>query len=316
VNAVTTVRAESLTRRFGTFVAVNGISFEIHAGEIWGFLGPNGSGKSTTIRMLCGVLAPTSGRAEVLGYDVARDPESVKLRIGYMSQGSPLWNDLSVEEHLRFYAGLFGIYGADRQTAVAEWMERVGLSDRRNALAGTLPGGFRKRLALACTLLHRPKMLFLDEPTSGVDPVSRREFWDIIVGLADEGTTVMVTTHYLDEAEHCNELAFIYGGNIVARGSPAELKRAPDAGVTVEIVAPESVVLLDTVEDEAYVRSASLFGSSLHVTVERGEDVEQLRGFLTRHGVTAAELRPIAPSLEDIFAGLIRRSDRAAGTPA
>jgi ABC-2 type transport system ATP-binding protein len=315
VNAVTTVRAEALTRRFGDFVAVNGISFEIHAGEIWGFLGPNGSGKSTTIRMLCGVLEPTSGRADVLGYDVARDPESVKLRIGYMSQGSALWNDLSVEEHLRFYAGLFGIYGAERQQAVAEWMERVGLSDRRHALAGALPGGFRKRLALACTLLHRPQMLFLDEPTSGVDPVSRREFWDIIVGLADEGTTVMVTTHYLDEAEHCNELAFIYGGNIIARGSPAELKHAPNAGVTVEIDAPENVALLDTVDDETYVRSASLFGSALHVTVEDAADVERLRGFLAQRGMHATDLREIAPSLEDVFAGLIRLTDRAAGTP-
>ena len=160
MNAATTVRAESLTRRFGAFVAVDGISFEIQAGEIWGFLGPNGSGKSTTIRMLCGVLAPTAGRAEVLGYDVARDPEAVKLRIGYMSQGSSLWNDLSVEEHLRFYAGLFGLYGAQRVAAVEEWIGRVGLSERRNDLAGSLPGGIRKRLALACTLLHRPQMSF------------------------------------------------------------------------------------------------------------------------------------------------------------
>jgi ABC-2 type transport system ATP-binding protein len=316
VNATTTVRVDALTRRFGDFVARNGISFEIHAGEIWGFLGPNGSGKSTTIRMLCGVLEPSSGRAEVLGYDVARDPEPVKLRIGYMSQGSALWNDLTVEEHLRFYAGLFGIDGAAGQTAVTEWMDRVGLTARRHELAGSLPGGFRKRLALACTLLHRPKMLFLDEPTSGVDPVSRREFWDIIVGLADEGTTVMVTTHYLDEAEHCNRLAFIYGGNIIARGSPEELKHAPGAGVTVEIVSPENVVLLDTLENEPYVRSASLFGSSLHVTVERAEDVERLRQLLAGHGVAVGELRPIVPSLEDIFAGLINISNGAAGTPA
>ncbi|MGB8907550.1 MAG: ABC transporter ATP-binding protein [Candidatus Cybelea sp.] len=220
------VRAESLTRRFGDFVAVDSISFEIRAGEIWGFLGPNGAGKSTTLRMMCGVLAPTSGLAEVLGYDVARDPEAVKLRIGYMSQGSSLWNDLTVEEHLQFYAGMFELYGAKQRDAVEEWIERVGLAQRRRELAGELPGGVRKRLALACTLLHRPKILFLDEPTAGVDPISRREFWDVIVGFAEEGTTVMVSTHYMDEAEHCDRLALIYGGRIIALGSPAELKRS------------------------------------------------------------------------------------------
>ncbi len=308
------VKVESLTRRFGSFVAVDGISFEIHAGEIWGFLGPNGSGKSTTIRMLCGVLEPTSGRAEVLGYDVARDPESVKLRIGYMSQGSSLWRDLTVEEHLRFFAGLFGFYGAAQSEAVETWMARVDLTERRRELAGALPGGIRKRLALACALIHRPQMLFLDEPTAGVDPVSRREFWDLIVGLADEGTTVMVTTHYLDEAEHCNRLAFIYNGRIVARGSPAALKHAPDSGVTVEIVAPENVALLDTVEDLPCVRSASLYGSSLHVTVERAEDLPQLQRFLDERGIRVPDLRPVTPSLEDVFAGLVKAANPA-GAP-
>ena len=219
------VRAESLTRRFGNFVAVDNVSFEIHSGEIWGFLGPNGAGKSTTIRMLCGVLEPSSGHAEVLGYDVVRDSEAIKLRIGYMSQGSSLWNDMTVDEHMRFYAGLFGFYGGNQRAVVAEWTERVGLKQWHTTLVGALPGGIRKRLALACTLLHRPQMLFLDEPTSGVDPVSRREFWDLIVGFADEGTTVMVTTHYLDEAEHCDRLALIYGAKIIARGAPEELKQ-------------------------------------------------------------------------------------------
>jgi len=226
----TTVRVAGLTKRFGNFVAVSDVSFEIRAGEIWGFLGPNGAGKSTTIRMLCGVLAPTSGRADVLGYDVARDPEAVKLLIGYMPQGSSLWGDLSVEEHLRFYAGLFNIRGEHRTRTVNHWMDVLDLTDRRSQLAGTLSGGYRKRLALACTLLHDPKMILLDEPTSGVDPLSRREFWDIIVGLADAGTTVLVTTHYLDEAEHCNELALIYGGKIIARGTPAALKQQTGGG--------------------------------------------------------------------------------------
>ncbi len=312
MNRPTTVRAEALGRRFGDFVAVDGISFEIHAGEIWGFLGPNGSGKSTTIRMLCGVLAPTSGAAHVLGYDVARDPESVKLRIGYMSQGSSLWGDLTVEEHLRFYAGLFGLYGIAQRAAVDEWVGRIGLADCRRQLAGSLPGGFRKRLALACTLLHRPQMLFLDEPTSGVDPVSRREFWDLIVGLAEEGTTVMVTTHYLDEAEHCDQLAFIYHGRIIARGSPDVLKHAADAGVTVEILSKDNVMLIDALDGQAYVRSASLYGSSLHVTVKRTGDVARLEEFLTASGVVVPALVPITPSLEDVFSGLVGASSAEA----
>jgi ABC-2 type transport system ATP-binding protein len=241
----TTVRAEGLSRRFGGFVAVDNISFEIGSGEIWGFLGPNGAGKSTAIRMLCGVLAPSSGRADVLGYDVARDPEAVKLRIGYMSQGSSLWNDLTVEEHLRFYAGMFDLNGSAQREAIEEWIRRVGLMQWRGDLAGALPGGIRKRLAFACTLLHEPKVLFLDEPTAGVDPVSRREFWDLIVSLAEEGTTVMVSTHYMDEAEHCNQLALIYGGHIIARGTPEELKRTPSVGVTVEIASSDNFALLE-----------------------------------------------------------------------
>jgi len=314
MNALT-VHAEQLTRRFGGFVAVDGISFEIHAGEIWGFLGPNGSGKSTTIRMLCGVLEPSGGRADVLGYDVARDPEAVKLRIGYMSQGSSLWNDLTVAEHLRFFAGLFDVHGAAQDAAVVEWMERIGLTERRNQLAGSLPGGFRKRLSLACALIHRPRMLFLDEPTAGVDPVSRREFWDLIVELADAGTTIMVTTHYLDEAEHCNQLAFIYNGRIIARGSPAALKTAPDAGVTVEFLSPENVGLLDPLDALPFVRSASLYGSSLHVTVNDRAQVPALAAFLAERGIAAPDLTPIVPSLEDVFAGLVRTQD-AAGGPA
>ncbi len=303
---VTTVRAESLTRRFGDFIAVDGISFEIRAGEIWGFLGPNGAGKSTTIRMLCGVLKPSAGRAEVLGYDVARDPEAVKMRSGYMSQGSTLWSDLTVEEHMRFYAGLFGIYGTQQREAVEEWMERIDLARRRTQLAGSLPGGYRKRLAFACTLLHRPQMVFLDEPTSGVDPLSRREFWDLIVQLSEEGTTVMVTTHYLDEAEHCDRLAFIYGGRIIALGAPAELKRAPSAGVTVEILSRENLRILDAVEDAPFVRSASLYGSSLHVTVERSDDVARLQRTIDERGLGVQQLAPITPSLEDVFAGIVK----------
>jgi len=261
------------------------------------------------MRMLCGVLVPSAGTARVLGFDVGRDPEEVKLRIGYMTQGSSLWNDLSVAEHLRFFAGLFGVVGRRRRVAVEDWMERLGLTARRDELVGSLPGGYRKRVALACAILHRPQMLFLDEPTAGVDPVSRREFWDLIVGVADEGTTVMVTTHYLDEAEHCHRLAFIYRGRIIGRGSPDELKRAPTAGVTVEVVSPENVRLLDALDGQPFVRSASLYGSSLHVTLAHDDDRAELRRLLDAHGVQAPESSPITPSLEDVFAGLVQASD-------
>jgi len=306
VNGDRTVVARDLTRRFGDFVAVNAISFEIRAGEIWGFLGPNGAGKSTTIRMLCGVLAPTSGTARVLGYDVASDPESVKVRIGYMAQGSSLWNDLSVEEHLRVTAGLFGLWGRTQHDAIEEWMGRVGLTERRHELVGSLPGGFRKRVALACALVHRPQMIFLDEPTSGVDPVSRREFWDIIVDLADRGTTVMVTTHYLDEAEHCNQLAFIYGGRIIARGSPGSLKHAPGSGITLEVIAADNIGALDTLEDLPYVKNATLYGSTLHITVQDEAQVAELQRFCSERQLGVRSFAPITPSLEDVFAGLVK----------
>jgi len=307
VSAAATVVVDNLTRRFGSFVAVDGISFEIHAGEIWGFLGPNGSGKSTTIRMLCGVLSPSSGSARVLGYDVARNPEEIKLRIGYMSQASSLWNDLTAQEHLEFYAGLFGLYGRERNAAVGEWLGRVGLMPYRSYLAGTLSGGIRKRLALACALLHKPQMLFLDEPTSGVDPVSRREFWDLIVEFADEGTTVMVTTHYLDEAEHCNRLALIYGGKIVAGGTPDELKHDPSAGVTIEIVSPDGARILNDLDSFADVRASALYGSALHVTLRDVSGVEPLKKWLGARGFSIPDdaVRVITPSLEDVFAGLV-----------
>ena len=302
------VHVDTLTKSFGDFVAVDHISFDIRPGEIWGFLGPNGAGKSTTIRMLCGVLEPTSGTAQVLGYDVARDPEAVKLRIGYMSQGSALWNDLTVEEHVRFYAGMFELRGAKQHAAVEEWMQRVGLADRRGELAGALPGGYRKRLALACTLLHRPQMLFLDEPTAGVDPVSRREFWDLIVSFAEEGTTVLVSTHYMDEAEHCDQLAFIYNGRVIARGTPSELKHAANVGYTVEIATADPITVLDALDGSPDVLSAALYGPALHVTLRRADAETQLRAELIAKSLSFATIREVTPSLEDVFAALMSAS--------
>jgi len=224
VSAEIAVRAEGLTKRFGAFVAVDRIDLTIARGEIFGFLGPNGAGKSTTIRMLCGLMAPTSGRAQVLGRDVAREPEAVRQRIGYMSQRSSLYNDLTVAELLHFYGRIYGLGAGERRQKVAGWIERAGLAGRERQLVGTLSGGWRQRLALGCAILHRPELLLLDEPTSGTDPVQRREFWELIYRFADEGTTVLVTTHYMDEAEHCDTLAFIHEGRLIAQGAPAAIK--------------------------------------------------------------------------------------------
>jgi len=219
------VSAERLTKRFGAFVAVDHIDLAIAQGEIFGFLGPNGAGKSTTIRMLCGLMTPTSGHAEVLGLDAVRESEALRKRIGYMSQRASLYNDLTVAELLHFYGRIYGLGEEERRRKVTGWIERADLVGRERQLVGTLSGGWRQRLALGCAILHRPELLLLDEPTSGTDPVQRREFWELIYRFADEGTTVLVTTHYMDEAEHCGTLAFIHNGRIIAQGTPEAIKR-------------------------------------------------------------------------------------------
>lgn len=306
------MRAHDLTRRFGDFTAVDHVSFEIRLGEIWGFLGPNGAGKSTTIRMLCGILDPTEGSAEVLGYDVRRDPEAIKARIGYMSQRFSLWADLTVEENVEFYAGVYGLRGREAPEQVDRWLDRVGLLDRRGDLTATLSGGYRQRLALACAVLHRPPMIFLDEPTAGTDPVSRREFWDLMDGFAEEGTTIMVTTHYMDEAEHCDRLAFIFGGRIIAQGEPAEIKRERIAGQVLEVRTDRPVEALAAVEAHPAVDEAALYGSALHVTVAQEDAAAALRADLRARGFDVQSVEPILPSLEDVFVSLVEERERAA----
>ncbi len=303
------VHAVQLTKRFGAFVAVDHISFDIHPGEIWGFLGPNGAGKSTTIRMLCGILDPTEGTAEVLGYNVQRDPEAVKARIGYMSQRFSLWADLTVRENLEFYAGVYGLDRMTTQRQVDKLLARTGLEDRQGNVTAVLSGGFRQRLALACATIHRPQMVFLDEPTAGVDPVSRRQFWDLIGRFSDEGTTIMVTTHYMDEAEHCDRLAFIYQGRIIAEGSPAEIKREQIPGQILEIRTDRLIEALAVVETLPGVREAALYGTSIHALVE-GADAHELAEHLRNQGVVVSAVDPILPSLEDVFVVLADSEDQ------
>ncbi|HKX20025.1 MAG TPA: ABC transporter ATP-binding protein [bacterium] len=298
------VHAAGLTRRFDSFVAVDHVSFDIPSGAIWGFLGPNGAGKSTTIRMLCGILAPSDGEATVLGYDIVRQAEEIKARIGYMSQRFSLYDDLTVEENLSFYAAVYGLGRADARRVIDEWIVRAGLQGREHALTGELSGGFRQRLAFGCAVLHRPRMVFLDEPTSGVDPVSRRSFWDLIDNFATSGITIMVTTHYMDEAEHCDTLAFIFGGRIIASGTPAEIKQRM-SGALLEVRAAPIEDALEAVRRQPGVRDVALFGRALHATVVDAAAVEQLRTALAAAGVAVEEIRQVRPSLEDAFVSLV-----------
>ncbi|HEV8340283.1 MAG TPA: ABC transporter ATP-binding protein [bacterium] len=304
--------ARDLTRRFGDFLAVDHVSFEIRPGEIWGFLGPNGAGKSTTIRMLCGILDPSEGSAEVLGYDIRRDAEAIKARIGYMSQRFSLWSDLTVAENVEFYAGVYGLSGLDAPRQVEIWLQRAGLAERRGDLTGTLSGGYRQRLALACAMLHRPPMVFLDEPTAGTDPISRREFWELMDGFAEEGTTIMVTTHYMDEAEHCDRLAFIYGGQIIAQGSPAAIKRERMRGQVLEIQTDRPVEALTVVEAHPAVEEAALYGATIHGTVREEDAAAALVADLRARGFRVESVAPILPSLEDVFVSLVEERERAA----
>jgi len=306
------VVVEDLVKKFGDFTAVDHISLETKRGEIFGFLGPNGAGKSTTIRMLCGLLQPTAGRAQVAGYDVAREPERVRQNIGYMSQKFSLYNDLRVVENLRFFAGLYDV-PKDVLDERIDWaLEMSGLRGREDALTGTLPGGWKQRLALGCAVLHKPPILFLDEPTSGVDPVSRRKFWDLIYQMAAEGVTVFVTTHYMEEAEYCNRLALIYRGKIVALGTPTELKQRSMKGELLLVEAEPLGPALEALKTAPGVLDAAVFGNALHLVVpEAAPAIPTLRELLGRQGFQVGRVELIRPSLEDVFVALTaRRGER------
>jgi ABC-2 type transport system ATP-binding protein len=307
------VSLRELTRRFGEFTAVNRVTLDVARGEIFGFLGPNGAGKSTTIRMLCGILAPSSGSGTVAGFDIATQSEQIKTQIGYMSQKFSLYEDLSVEENIDFYSGIYRIPAA-KKLQRKEWViEMAGLSEQRRARTATLSGGWKQRLALGCAILHEPPILFLDEPTSGVDPISRRSFWELIYRLSGEGVTVFVTTHYMEEAECCDRLGFIFGGELIALGTPAELKlRFP--GEIVELGCQRPFELLERVESLPGVRQAGLFGAGLHLTVESArEAMPRIREALP--GVVL-QLEQIPPSLEDLFVSFMEARDRAAAPHA
>jgi len=308
---------EDLVKRFGDFVAVNHISLETRRGEIFGFLGPNGAGKSTTIRMLCGLLRPTSGRAIVAGYDVARQPESVRQNIGYMSQKFSLYNDLKVIENLRLFAGLYSV-PAEKLKERMDWaLDMANLKGQENLIVATLPGGWKQRLALGCAVLHRPPIIFLDEPTSGVDPISRRQFWDLIHKMAAEGVTVFVTTHYMEEAEYCNRLALIFRGKMVALGTPSELKQKSMKGELLLVECEPLGPAVEALQSAPMVLDAAVFGSALHLVVEKAEEATpEVKKYLSERGVTVRRIEKIRPSLEDVFVSLTTEPRNGRGQKA
>jgi ABC-2 type transport system ATP-binding protein len=306
------VVVRDLERRFGDFVAVNRVSFEVKRGEIFGFLGPNGAGKSTTIRMLCGILAPTGGNGTVAGFDVRTQAELIKTRIGYMSQRFSLYEDLTVEENIDFYSGIYRI-PAEKKQARKEWViEMAGLGEHRRSRTAILSGGWKQRLALGCAILHEPPVIFLDEPTSGVDPISRRAFWELIYELAGRGVTVFVTTHYMDEAEYCDRIALIYRGELIALGTPAELKTRLMQEEVLEVICARPQDAMEELGRLAGVKEAALFGRGLHVVAQDGGAVaERIEHHLSARGFAVERVGKIVPSLEDVFVSLIEAHDRA-----
>jgi ABC-2 type transport system ATP-binding protein len=296
---------DNLVKRFGDFVAVDHISLETQKGEIFGFLGPNGAGKSTTIRMLCGLLRPTSGKALVAGYDVAKKPEAVRQDIGYMSQKFSLYNDLKVIENLRLFAGLYSVPSQNLKERIDWSLEMANLKGQENLITGTLPGGWKQRLALGCAVLHQPPIIFLDEPTSGVDPISRRHFWELIHHMAGQGVTVFVTTHYMEEAEYCNRLALIFRGKMVALGTPSELKQKYMRGELLLVECEPLGPAVEALQHAPNIMDAAVFGNALHLVVPNATSaIPEVKSYLHAQGVTVTHVEKIRPSLEDVFVSL------------
>jgi ABC-2 type transport system ATP-binding protein len=311
------IHAQGLVRRFGKFVAVDGVDLRVEQGEVFGFLGPNGSGKTTVIKMLTGLLPLSGGAAWVDGLDVRADAEGVRERIGYMSQKFSLYDDLTVMENMKFYGSIYGLRNARLKQRMDATIELNGLGPYVDRQAGKLSGGWKQRLALGCAMLHEPKMMFLDEPTAGIDPVARRQLWDLIFELSGHGVTFFVTTHYIDEAERCSHVAYIYYGRVIADGTPEALKALPDvnpAGTKrVEITAPEITRALRIARAIEGVRSATVFGQSIHALVEERFDMGELRDALSGHGIRVTEVRALEPSLEDVFVELTYKHKAVGG---
>jgi ABC-2 type transport system ATP-binding protein len=311
VTPAVAVSVRDLTRRFGEFVAVDGVSFDVREGEIFGFLGPNGAGKTTTIKMLTGLLSPSSGGGRVAGLDVGRDAEAIKQRIGYMSQLFSLYADLTVAENIAFFAGLYGVTGA-RLAARRDWvLAMAGLTGRETRMTGELPLGWKQRLALGCAVLHEPPILFLDEPTSGVDPISRRSFWKLVYELADRGTTIFVSTHYMEEAEYCHRLALMNRGRLIALDRPAALRAAMTEPI-LELQTNDSAAAAEALRGAPGVVEAAMFGRAVHIVVRDAAAARSaLPAILAARGLACRSIEQVTPSLEDVFVALVRREGGA-----
>lgn len=307
------IETVNLTKRFGNFVSVDDISFSVDQGEVFGFLGANGAGKSTTIRMLCGILSPSSGDAMVGGYSIVEDPSMVKKSIGYMSQRFSLYNDLTVEENISFFAGVYGISGTDLKGRKAQLLKNANLEGLEKTITGDLPGGVKQRLALGTAVIHRPPIVFLDEPTSGVDPVSRRIFWDLIRELSDNGTTVFVTTHYLEEAEYCSNIIFLNAGRIIAEGSPGKIKSDAIRGQMYHINCSPLIPALQVLPSFPGTIDVSAFGNSVHLLIGSGDHTrvsDEIVRYLTAHTITVGGITTAVPSLEDVFIHLLEKENK------
>jgi ABC-2 type transport system ATP-binding protein len=305
------VEIRGLVKRFGSFLAVDRVNLDVQRGEIFGFLGPNGAGKSTTIRMLCGLLKPTSGSATVGGFDIATQSEDVKKHIGYMSQRFSLYDDLSVEENIDFFSGIYSVPRARRAERKAYVLRMAGIEERRSSLTGLLSGGWKQRLALGCAILHEPPILFLDEPTSGVDPIARRTFWDLIYQLSETGHTIFVSTHYMDEAEYCHRIALMYGGRVIALGTPAQLKRSLAGHQLFHLEVSDLLGGMQALEKVPGLSEVAVFGGGLHVTAaDPARAVPDMQAALDRAGIAVPMLEPIEPSMEDVFVAMIEEEER------
>lgn len=304
------MEVHGLVKRFGDFVAVDRVSFQVKKGEIFGFLGPNGAGKSTVIRMLCGLLTPTSGSATVAGFDVARQPEMVRTRLGYMSQKFSLYDDLTVEENIQFFSGIYGVPKNKRDERRDYVLRLAGLEDKRHTTTGQLAGGWKQRLALGCAIIHEPPVLFLDEPTSGVDPIARRGFWDLIYQLSAAGRTVFVSTHYMDEAEYCHRLALMYAGRIIALGVPEALRKEMSAHRLLRLETPDVLAGMKALENDSEILNATLFGGGLQLAVRDADSgAARVRKVMEANHLSIESLTPAEASMEDVFVTLIEAEE-------
>lgn len=304
------IEIRNLTKTFERQVAVNNVSFDVKKGEVFGFLGPNGSGKTTVIRMILGLINPTSGTGKVLGYDISKDKEKLRNNIGYMSQKFSLYEELTVEENLDFYAGVYCIPKIKIEEKKKEILQMADLTGKENLIVSNLSGGWKQRLALGCSIIHEPEILLLDEPTGGVDPIARRQFWDIIYNLSKQGVTILVTTHYMDEAEHCNSIGFLYYGNILSLDTPNNMKDNVIDGDIVEIRADNTLKSIELLKTKSMVKDASVYGAGIHAVVDEGLNLDELKFYLSENYVKVHSIKKVKPSLEDVFVFLVENEKR------